>query len=158
MTLEASAEESVRTEDSPDIATDRLARAHATPYGRVALWILLPCLVFYIGITRGHHVDTSNMAVDQTTQPLWSEEIWMKAGLDALYTRNDPDTAAAQFRQVLELNPMHYGAVYQLATALDRSGRPTEARPLWEKMLKMAEASNDQPTLQTVRQRLQKRP
>jgi Flp pilus assembly protein TadD len=51
-------------------------------------------------------------------------EALMKAGLDALYTRSDPAAAAAEFRKVLTLNPDHYGATYQLATALDRVGKP----------------------------------
>jgi tetratricopeptide (TPR) repeat protein len=85
-----------------------------------------------------------------------SQESLMKAGLDALYTGNDPNAAAAQFRRVLALNPNHYGATFQLATALDRAGKPDEARPYWEKMLTMAEASNDQATVAAARARLGK--
>jgi tetratricopeptide (TPR) repeat protein len=82
------------------------------------------------------------------------QDALMKTGLDLLYTKKDAAGAAAQFRRVLELNPTHYGATYQLAVALDRSGRPNEAQPYWEKMLRMAGAINDQPTLATVRRRL----
>src|SRR5262245_52398673 len=78
----------------------------------------------------------------------------MQAGLDTLYTRNDPAAAAAEFRKVLAQNPTHYGATYQLATALDRAGKPDEARPYWEKMLPMAEAVRDDATLATARARL----
>lgn len=63
----------------------------------------------------------------------------MKAGLDALYGNGNPNAAAAEFRKLLERNPTHYGATYQLATALDRAGKPAEALPLWEKVVKMAE-------------------
>ena len=87
-----------------------------------------------------------------------SEEAMMRAGLDALYTRRDPIEAAAQFRQVLERNPTHYGATYQLAAALDAAGKPSEARPLWEKVLQMAEESNDKPTADTARTRLTQQP
>lgn len=87
-----------------------------------------------------------------------TQEDMMKTGVDLLYTRNDPGAAAEQFRKVLERNPSHYGATYQLATALDRAGKRAEARPLWEEMLKMAEAANDKETVATVRARLQKRP
>jgi tetratricopeptide (TPR) repeat protein len=83
---------------------------------------------------------------------------WMKAGLAALYTRRDYATAAAQFSKVLEKHPDHYGATYQLATALDRAGKPAEARPLWEKMLKMADEAKDSKTAATVRARLAQRP
>jgi len=85
-----------------------------------------------------------------------AQEELMKAGLDALYGRNDPAAAAVEFRKVLELNPAHYGATYQLATALDRAGKPSEARSHWEKMLPMAEAAKDDATLATVHARLNK--
>jgi tetratricopeptide (TPR) repeat protein len=78
----------------------------------------------------------------------------MQAGLDALYTRHEPDAAAAQFRKVLELNPTHYGATYQLAAALDAAGKKEEARPLWETVLQMADKYNDQSTARTARARL----
>jgi Flp pilus assembly protein TadD len=83
-----------------------------------------------------------------------TDEALMKAGLDALYTQKDPNTAAALFRKVLERNPTHYGATYQLAAALDRAGKPDEARPLWEKVLPMAEGYNDKPTADMARARL----
>src|SRR5262249_40704739 len=57
-----------------------------------------------------------------------AQESLMKSGLDALHTRNDPGSAAVQFRKVLALNPSHYGATFQLAAALDRLGKPEEAR------------------------------
>jgi Flp pilus assembly protein TadD len=82
----------------------------------------------------------------------------MQAGLDALYSRHEPDAAAAQFRKVLDRNPTHYGATYQLAAALDAAGRRDEARPLWEKMLQMAEASQDLKTANAARARLQSSP
>src|SRR2546422_421102 len=78
----------------------------------------------------------------------------MGAGLDALYTRHDPTEAAAQFRKVLERNPTHYGATFQLAYALDQAGKGEEARPLWEKVLQMAEGYNDKQTADTARARL----
>jgi Flp pilus assembly protein TadD len=87
-----------------------------------------------------------------------TQEGAMKAGLDALYSKNDPTTAVAQFRKVLAMNPTHYGATYQLAVALDRAGDPGEARVYWEKMLPMAQAARDEATLATVRTRLQRPP
>ncbi|HSP98298.1 MAG TPA: tetratricopeptide repeat protein [Candidatus Dormibacteraeota bacterium] len=81
-------------------------------------------------------------------------EALMQAGLDALYKRRDGDTAVVYFRVLLERNPQHYGATYQLAAALDAAGKPDEARSLWERVLAMAEASNDPPTVATARTRL----
>src|SRR5512141_1082216 len=76
-----------------------------------------------------------------------SEEAIMQAGLDALYTRHDPDAAAAEFRTVLAHNSTHYGATYQLAVALDQMGQKDQARPLWEKVLAMAEGYKDSNTM-----------
>lgn len=70
----------------------------------------------------------------------------MTQGMEALIARNNATEAAALFQKVLELNPTHYGATYQLATALERSGRPDEAYPVWERMLGMAEKIKDKPT------------
>lgn len=82
----------------------------------------------------------------------------MKAGLDALYTRRDPDAAATQFRKVLAANPSHYGATYQLAAALDAAGRHDEARQHWERMLALAAGSGDQQTRAEAYARLSQRP
>src|SRR5712691_11381051 len=87
-----------------------------------------------------------------------SEAVTMQAGLDALYQRHDPEEAIAQFRKVLEKSPTHYGATFQLATALDAAGKRAEARPLWEKMLQMAEASKDIETADKARARLHSTP
>jgi Tfp pilus assembly protein PilF len=87
-------------------------------------------------------------------EPPTDDQAAMSAGLDALYTRHDPDAAAIEFRKVLAANPNDYGATYQLAAALDAGGRQDEARPLWEKMLAFAEAAGDQQTAATARARL----
>lgn len=78
----------------------------------------------------------------------------MARGVDQLYTANDPVAAEATFREILQRTPTHYGAQYQLAMAVDRGGRPVEARPLWDTMLKRAEAINDSNTVRTARTRL----
>jgi hypothetical protein len=78
----------------------------------------------------------------------------MTLGLDALYTKHDPTAAAARFREVLAQNPQHYGATYQLAIALDQAEKPVESRPVWVKMLAMAEAINDTATADRARARL----
>ncbi|HYN83448.1 MAG TPA: tetratricopeptide repeat protein [Gemmatimonadaceae bacterium] len=83
-----------------------------------------------------------------------SEAGMMSEGLSLLYTRNDPALAAEQFRKVLERNPTHYGANYQIAVALGRSGKSAEARPYWEKVLAMAEKIKDRATADTARARL----
>lgn len=103
--------------------------------------------------------DTANTARARLAKPTvasaeFSQEEAMRRGLDLLYTRNDPNTAALQFRNILERNPNHYGATFQLAMALERAGKSKEARPLWEKMFKMAEASNDKETVAAAHARL----
>jgi Flp pilus assembly protein TadD len=78
----------------------------------------------------------------------------MAKGVDLLYQKNDPIGAQQVFRQVLQQNPNHYGAHYQLAAAVDRAGRPAEARPMWQDVLKLAESVNDTATIRLVRARL----
>ncbi len=78
----------------------------------------------------------------------------MVRGLDLLYKRNDPAAAAEQFRAILQRNPTHYGASYQLATALDRLNRRGEARPIWQRVAGMAVSYKDSATLATARARL----
>jgi cytochrome c-type biogenesis protein CcmH/NrfG len=87
-----------------------------------------------------------------------SDEMRMQVGLDALYKHHDANAAAAVFRKVLQQNPTHYGATYQLAAALDAAGRAGEARPLWEKVLQMAEGYNDKQTAETARARMARAP
>src|SRR5882672_6072186 len=82
------------------------------------------------------------------------EATTMQAGLDALYVRHDAEAAAGEFRKVLERNPTHYGATFQLAAALEAAGRRDEARPWWEKMLALAESHQDEKTLSAVREHL----
>src|SRR5262249_2160652 len=89
---------------------------------------------------------------------LGDPDTFMKAGLDALYARQDHAGAAVQFRMVLALNPTHYGATYQLAVALDQLGKPEEARRLGEKVLVMAAGAGDEPTELTARRRLARQP
>jgi Flp pilus assembly protein TadD len=86
-----------------------------------------------------------------------SQEALMAEGLGFL-SRGDAAAAAAAFRGVLAINPSHYGAHYQLAVALDRAGRRREARPFWEKVLRMAEGYNDPTTIQAAQSRLRQTP
>src|SRR5207245_11282985 len=67
---------------------------------------------------------------------------------------NHPRAAAAQFRKLLERNPKHYGATFQLATALDRAGQPDQALPFWKEALRMAEENKDAATAAQARARL----
>ncbi|HUE30880.1 MAG TPA: tetratricopeptide repeat protein, partial [Verrucomicrobiae bacterium] len=98
------------------------------------------------------------LALARLTGGADQDERLMSAGLDALRAQHDPERAGALFREVLAHTPTHYGATYQLAAALDAAGRPSEARPVWEKMLAMAEAAQDEGTVRAVRQRLETRP
>jgi len=53
----------------------------------------------------------------------------------------------------------HAGLLRRWCTAvLDAARRPTEARPLWEKVLEMAEGYSDAETAATARARLDQRP
>ena len=85
------------------------------------------------------------------------EERLMARGLEAL-RGDDAGAAAARFRELLAINPSHYGAHYQLAVALDRLGRQGDARVLWEKVATMARTYADESTLRAARERLARRP
>lgn len=94
------------------------------------------------------------LAIDRASALQDAQARFVQQGLTLLYDRKDPVAAAAVFRKVLELNPTHYGATYQLATALDRSGQADLARSLWERVLGMAITYKDAATEQTARQKL----
>lgn len=92
----------------------------------------------------------ARLAAPDTASP----EAMMVLGLDLLYRQNNPAAAADEFRRVLRKNPTHYGATYQLATALDRAGQRAAARPYWEKALGMAIGYKDEKTAAAARERL----
>jgi Tfp pilus assembly protein PilF len=85
-----------------------------------------------------------------------SQEALMNAGLTMLYKQQPPNPAGAAdyFRQVIARNNTHYGAHFQMARALDATGKTAEAKELWVKVLGMATAIKDQPTADTARARL----
>lgn len=127
-----------------------------SPHNRTLLSLSL-FLAALLPLACNKPLDDRSASVAKT-QPAESEpldaEAQMKAGLAALYTRNDPQAAAAAFRKVLVLDPTHYGATYQLATALDQLQQPAEAEPVWRKVLVMADGYQDTATADTARTRL----
>jgi len=78
----------------------------------------------------------------------------MSRGMQQMYQANDPVAAEATFRAVLAKNPTHYGAHYQLAVALDRGGKPQDARPEWNEVLRLAQSFNDSTVVKTALTRL----
>jgi cytochrome c-type biogenesis protein CcmH/NrfG len=82
----------------------------------------------------------------------------MNLGMYTMYTKNDAAGAEPQFRELLKRNATHYGATYQLATSLDRQNKPAEARPLWQKVLVMAQNVKDSATIKTAAARLARNP
>lgn len=109
---------------------------------------------YQAAVDRNHNDTRAAQALSRLTGPVSPEESLMADGLYALRTLNDPAHAAESFRRVLELNPTHYGATFQLARALDASGRPGEARRYWEQAEVMAEKYADRATLEAARTRL----
>ena len=83
------------------------------------------------------------LALDRTAATEHAQVRLVEQGVALLYQRNDPVGAAAAFRKVLELNPTHYGATYQLAKTLSWTGQSADARPLWERVLQMSVALRD---------------
>ena len=115
-----------------------------------AAWEEILRLADAIGDTSVTRAARSRLAGPDTA----THAAMMTLGLHLLYTRNDAAAAADQFRAVLRRNATHYGASYQLATALDRAGRAAEARAQWVKVLGMATSINDTATANTARARL----
>lgn len=75
-------------------------------------------------------------------------------GIDALYKANDPTRAVEKLRAALGVEPEHYGAVFQLARALDAVGRRSEARAHWKKLFDLATAAHDEGSIAAARTRL----
>jgi Tfp pilus assembly protein PilF len=96
----------------------------------------------------------ASLAATNPTGPGAAARDPMAEGLDALYTKRDPARAVARFREVLATDPGHYGATYQLATALDQAGDGPAARATWSNMLRMAEAIRDESTITHARARI----
>ncbi|MGH9441894.1 MAG: tetratricopeptide repeat protein [Thermoanaerobaculia bacterium] len=82
------------------------------------------------------------------------EDALMKTGLDLFYAQRRPADAVEDFQRVLEMNPNHYGATFQLAFALESAGRSTEAKKEWARVLEMAERYKDTGTSENARQHL----
>ncbi|MDI1477386.1 tetratricopeptide repeat protein [Polyangium sp. y55x31] len=125
------------------------------------LWEKMATMADAIGDTKtAEHARARLAALDERQRALSLDDptASMQLGLDALYNRKNPEAAVAHFRAVLAHHPDHYGATFQLATALDQAGRPAEARPLWTKMLGMAEGIGDTKTADAARARLAKNP
>jgi tetratricopeptide (TPR) repeat protein len=140
-------------EDSLDIATT--TRKHtATRHGRFGRIQMVVAILLVALVGSAYSIKNRPDATSGDGVPAGSTQELMRIGMVLLYSGHDPDRAASHFRAVLALNSDHYGATYQLATALDRSGRVSEARPHWEKMRRMAEAFQDAPTAATARARL----
>ncbi len=72
-----------------------------------------------------------------------NDEAILKAGLDALNVRNDPQEAIGHFYAVLLKHPNHYQATIQYAMALDRAGNAAEARHAWRRVSLLAELHHD---------------
>jgi Tfp pilus assembly protein PilF len=93
-------------------------------------------------------------AAQTTASAEQNEKDLMARGLQQLNQSQDPIAAEATFRAVLALNPAHYGAHYQLAVALDRGGKPTDARAEWSEVLRLAQSFNDSTVVKSAQARL----
>jgi tetratricopeptide (TPR) repeat protein len=138
--------------------THVVSDAQSGPLSRRRVFAGLAMLCIGMGaalvIDHRHRPSPADGLVKKAIDQSQSEREAMRRGLELLYTRNDPVGAAVDFRKVLEYNPAHYGATFQLATALDRAGHPDEARRLWTRVLVMAEAYHDAKTASVAQQRL----
>ncbi|MGH9441371.1 MAG: tetratricopeptide repeat protein [Thermoanaerobaculia bacterium] len=102
----------------------------------------LPC----VALTFSFFLATIFLATAGFGSASKESDRWMRKGLEALYAKHQLAEAAEDFRQVLADNPSHYGATFQLAYALELSGKREEANPLWQKVFEMASAIHDSET------------
>lgn len=82
----------------------------------------------------------------------------MARGVTYLHFRDEPALAVGEFVAVLGGQPTHYGAHYQLATALDRTGQPDAARAIWTTFLRLATEIGDEANAEVARRRLEQNP
>lgn len=78
----------------------------------------------------------------------------MEAGVQALYRERDPARAVEAFARLLQKNPNHYGANFQLAMALEQANRTEEAVGRWARVRDLAVAAKDPATEKTAREHL----
>ena len=78
----------------------------------------------------------------------------MELGLAARYQQQKPLVAAEIFTRVLVLNPKHYGALFQRASALDAAGQSAEALAAWKAFEHQAEEIGDFTNLAIARERI----
>jgi hypothetical protein len=78
----------------------------------------------------------------------------MGLGLDLLYTKHDPSGAVARFSRLLQRNPAHFGAAFQIAKALDQLPDAGDSLRAWRRVKRMAESYHDQATADMARARL----
>jgi tetratricopeptide (TPR) repeat protein len=77
-----------------------------------------------------------------------SVEAAMMAGLLYHHRLGDSGRAVERYRAVLDANPMHYGAHYQIAVALLALGKVDEAVTAWRAFVPMAEAVGDRASIE----------
>lgn len=83
-----------------------------------------------------------------------SAEQAMIQGLSMLHEHGDPEAAILHFSTILEDNPDHYGALYQIASAFERTQQLYLAHLTWVKFEPMARQSNDAPSLSHAQARI----
>lgn len=79
----------------------------------------------------------------EAKSPVRAEDSIMRAGIRSLYVDRKPEAAEAAFKEVLAVDPTHYGAMEALAISIDASGRSKESWPVWQKVLSMATQYKD---------------
>ena len=114
------------------------------------LWDIMRDMAAAVGDTATLGAVHARLAQPDTV----SQEATMFIGLDLLYARRDAAAAADRFRQVLQRDATHYGARFQLARALERSGAHAEAAIVWQAVLQAAERQQDCETADTARARV----
>lgn len=83
-----------------------------------------------------------------------SVEQAMIQGVSLLHELGDPEAAISHFSTVLEYNPEHYGALYQIASAFERTQQLYLAHLTWVKFEPLARQSKDSTSLSHAQERI----
>lgn len=104
--------------------------------------------------TQANDAETLRLIEARVAAIQTSPDAVMAEGLRTLYERRDGTSAVRYFRRVLELQPAHYGAHFQLAASLQASGDHDAARDAYQRALRLAQQFRDQPSIELIESRL----
>ena len=118
-----------------------------------ALGLTVMAVLIWLGSgaeLRGYGQPSLPGGVPLATEPTAAEAelaVLMSEGVELLYEQRNTEAAVVSFTEVLDRNPAHYGARYQVAKALEANGRLMDALHAWRRFEAMADSISALPQL-----------